>query len=286
MTWTWEWDETLYAGSAAHYGAGRMPYPPQLADALRAHLGLDGTGRLLDVGCGPGSLTLLLAPLFAEAVGVDADPGMIAEARRRSAAADWRHLRAEQLPAGLGTFRVVTFAQSFHWMDQPLVADRVRGMIAPVGAWVHVFATTHRGVDGDGVRTDRAAGTSATGDPLPHPRPPWDAIDALVTRYLGPVRRAGRTSLPGGTRAGEEDVMRAAGYAGPDRITVPRGDVVTRTAEQVVSAVHSLSYATPHLFGTDLDRFGTDLRALLRAASPDGLFSERPRDVVLVVWRP
>jgi len=57
----WEWDETLYAGSAPHYVTGRMPYPPSLADAIRDELGLDGTGRLLDVGCGPGSLTLLLA---------------------------------------------------------------------------------------------------------------------------------------------------------------------------------------------------------------------------------
>lgn len=51
----WQWDESLYAGSAAHYGVGRMPYSPSLADAIRRELGLDGTGRLLDVGCGPGS---------------------------------------------------------------------------------------------------------------------------------------------------------------------------------------------------------------------------------------
>jgi SAM-dependent methyltransferase len=269
---SWEWDETLYAGSAAHYGTGRVPYPESLAAVLRDHLGLDGTGRLLDVGCGPGSLTLLLAPLFAEAVGVDADPGMIAEVRRRSDAVRWRHLRAEELPAGLGTFRVVTFAQSFHWMDQPVVADRVRTMLEPGGAWVHVFATTHRGVDGD--------------DPLPHPRPPWDDVDALIARYLGPVRRAGRSTLPDGTPGGEEDVMRAAGYAGPDRIEVTRGDVVTRTAGEVVSAVFSLSYAAPHLFGADLGRFEADLRAVLRAAAPDGRFSERLREIGVVVWRP
>lgn len=74
----WEWDETLFAGAAAHYGTGRMPYPAGLAAALGEALGLDGTGRLLDVGCGPGSLTVPLAPVFAEAVGVDADAGMIA----------------------------------------------------------------------------------------------------------------------------------------------------------------------------------------------------------------
>ena len=66
--WEWEWDELLYAGSARHYSVGRMPYPAVLADAIRDELHLDGTGRLLDVGCGPGSLTLLLAPLFVAAV--------------------------------------------------------------------------------------------------------------------------------------------------------------------------------------------------------------------------
>src|SRR5690242_1766877 len=61
----WAWDETLYAGAARYYPAGRMPYPGALALAIQAELGLDGTGKLLDVGCGPGSLTLLLAPLAA-----------------------------------------------------------------------------------------------------------------------------------------------------------------------------------------------------------------------------
>ena len=198
----WAWDPSLYEGSAPHYAVGRMAYPAALADALRDALGLDGSGRLLDVGCGPGSLTLLLAPLVASAVGVDADAGMIAEARRSGAAGiEWRQLRAEELPADLGTFRLVTFAQSFHWMDQPQVARAVRPMIEPGGAWVHVFATTHRGAEGD--------------DALPHPRPPWDAIDALVAGYLGPVRRAGQGALPTGTRGGEEDVMRDVGYRGP-----------------------------------------------------------------------
>jgi 2-polyprenyl-3-methyl-5-hydroxy-6-metoxy-1,4-benzoquinol methylase len=192
----WQWDETLYAGSAHHYSVGRLPYPPELADAIRTALGLDGTGRLLDVGCGPGSLTLLLAPLFEAAVGVDPDRDMLTEAQRRASEVgvtnvQWRHLRAEELPADLGTFRVATFAQSYHWMDRPLVARRVRDMLAPDGAWVHVGASTHQGVPGD--------------DPLPYPRPPWPRIDELVARYLGPVRRAGQGLLPSGT-PGRRDV--------------------------------------------------------------------------------
>ena len=57
---------------------------------------------------GPGSLTLLLAPLFAEAVGVDADPDMVAEARRaRRRPSSGGSCAAEELPADLGIFRVV-----------------------------------------------------------------------------------------------------------------------------------------------------------------------------------
>jgi len=103
----WVWDETLYAGAAAYYATGRMPYPPQIAEALRRALELDGRGRLLDVGCGPGSLTVLLAPLFDQAVGVDADADMIAAAEAEAARAGignagWRQLRLSTFRPGSG----------------------------------------------------------------------------------------------------------------------------------------------------------------------------------------
>ncbi|MCG5440308.1 class I SAM-dependent methyltransferase [Micromonospora foliorum] len=273
----WEWDETLYAGSARHYRVGRMPYPTGLAEAIGTALDLDGTGRLLDVGCGPGSVTLLLAPLFESAVGLDADRDMLVEAQRRADEAgatnvEWRHLRAEALPADLGTFRVVTFAQSFHWMDRPLVVGRVRDMLTPDGAWVHVGANTHQGVTGD--------------DPLPYPRPPWQQIDELVASYLGPARRAGQGLLPTGTPSGEGEIMRAAGFTGPTRITVEQGMVVERTVNEVTSAVFSLSSAAPHLFADRLPDFEADLRQLLTTAARNGRFAERRRDIDVAIWRP
>lgn len=254
-----------------------MPYPLGVADAIRGELGLDGRGRLLDLGCGPGSLTLLLAPMFEAAVGVDADHDMIVEASRHADEANatnirWRRLRAEEMPADLGTFRVVTFAQSFHWMDQALVARRVRDMLEPNGAWVHVKATTHRGVPGE--------------DPLPHPCPPWDRIDELVSGYLGPVRRAGQGVLPTGTRTGEEEIMKQAGFTGPTRIEIGGDQIVNRGVEDIISAVFSLSGSAPHLFAAELPAFETDLRRLLVSASDDGRFSERTRGIDVVVWRP
>lgn len=269
------WDETLFSGSAAYYPQGRMAYPPELPAALREELSLDGRGRLLDVGCGPGSLTLLLAPLFEHVVGVDADAEMLAEAQRQAESrgvenADWVRLRAEELPAGLGSFRVATFAQSFHWMQRELVAAAVREMLEPGGAWVHVRATTHRG---------------GGGDRLPEPEPPHEAIAELVKSYLGPVRRAGRGTLPHGTPSGEEEVMVAAGFDNPTRLEVGGGRVVERSEDDLVASVYSRSLSAPHLFGDRRTQFESELRGLLRRSSPHRRFCEVTREIELVVWR-
>jgi SAM-dependent methyltransferase len=80
------WDPTTYDGTAVHYRYGRPAYSPVLEALLAEELGLDGSGRLLDAGCGPGILTVRLARLFEEAVGLDPDPEMIAEGRRAARA--------------------------------------------------------------------------------------------------------------------------------------------------------------------------------------------------------
>lgn len=245
----------LYEGAAEHYARGRRDYPANLGATIREALGLDGTGRLLDVGCGPGKLTTVLAPYFAAAVGVDAEPGMIDFARRAYPDISWHCLAAEELPAGLGAFKAVTFAQSFHWMDQPVVAAQVKGMIEPGGHWVHVAAQTHAGDTGN---------------------VPWDSIKELVHEHLGD------THLPGATKSGEADVLRAAGYRGPQRITLPWGEVVTRPVDEVVSAVFSLSWAAPRLFGDRLAAFERELRALLGA----GPFQEQMYEMEVVIWSP
>lgn len=271
----WTWDPSLYSGSARFYAAGRVAYPAEIVDVLVAALELDGSGRLLDVGCGPGSLTLLLAPCFEEVIGVDADPDMLSEAARLAEAngvrnAYWRQLRAEELPADLPQVRVVSFAQSFHWMDRHRVAGAAGGMLAPGGAVVHVHATTHEGVDTDAR--------------LAYPRPPREQIAQLVQRYLGSRRRAGQGVLTPGTAEPEDVIYRAAGLAGPQRFEIP-GRVVERTTDEVVASVYSLSSAAPHLFAGRLEEFDTELRGLLARTAAAGRFSEQMRSIAIDIWR-
>jgi hypothetical protein len=45
-------DPQAFEGTAEYYVVGRPPYSAQLADTVARELSLDGTGQLLDVGCG------------------------------------------------------------------------------------------------------------------------------------------------------------------------------------------------------------------------------------------
>ncbi|MFE5243445.1 MULTISPECIES: class I SAM-dependent methyltransferase [unclassified Streptomyces] len=271
----WQWDDSLFSGTAAYYRRGRLPYAPGLADALAGALPPDGRGRLIDVGCGPGVLALELAHLFDDVVGVDPDPGMLTEAARTADLAGlagtthWVRARAEELPAGLGVFDVAVFGQSFHWMDQELVAGTFRQMLRPGGSLVHIsdLKSEVRPVEG-----------------LPYPAVPYAAIDETIRHFLGPVRRAGRGVLPQGTRGGEAAVLTGAGFTGPRRLVVPAGQALERTHDDVVAYVFSLSSSAPHLFGARQDAFEEDLRRLLREASPRGLFSERAPATEVFVW--
>jgi hypothetical protein len=56
--------------------------------------------------------------------------------------------------------------------------------------------------------------------------------------------------------------------------------------DDIVSAVFSLSSSAPRLFAADLSTFEADLRRLLLQTSDGGRFSERTRELAVVVWRP
>ena len=277
---TWSWDESLFAGAAGYYEQGRLPYAPGLADAFVRALALDGQGRLLDAGCGPGTVTLRLAPLFESVVGLDPDAQMLARAsksaqRQGIGNATWVRQRAEALPAGLGRFRVVTFAASFHWMDRPRVAAAVATMLDPGGAAVQVDAPAYRPEE---LAADFRRGT------LPFPPPPDAELDQLRRRYLGDDRRAGQ-GIRNTSPSGEDEVFRGAGFCPAQTRTVPDQRAVQQTADDIVARVFSVSSTAPHLFGDRRDDFEADLREILAEASPSGRFSVRLPDNILRIWR-
>jgi ubiquinone/menaquinone biosynthesis C-methylase UbiE len=277
---TWSWDESLFAGAAGYYEQGRLPYAPGLAGVFARTLSLNGRGRLLDVGCGPGKVTLQLAPLFEAAVGLDPDQEMLAcafqaAARQGVGNVSWVRKRAEDLPADLGSFRAVTFAASFHWMERPRVASAVARMLDPGGAVVQV--------DAPGYRADELAAEARQGS-LPFPPPPDEALDQLRRQYLGNDRRAGR-GIRNTSPSGEDQVFQNTGFLPAQTVIVPDQRAIERSADDVVARVFSSSSTAPHLLGDRRPHFEADMRNILAQASPAGRFSVRLPDNILRIWR-
>ena len=269
------YDPTIYLGSAAHYRYGRPAYSPELEAVLTREAGLDGNGRLLDAGCGPGVLTVRLAHLFGQVVGLDPDAAMLAEGCRaagehRVVNITWVQGLAEDLPAvAPGPYRLVTFGQSFHWTDEQRVAETVYDMLEPGGALALIAHT----VDGRPRPPDPGV------PPIPH-----DEIKALVRKYLGSNRRAGQGTAPPRSHR-FEDVLVRTRFGAPQQIFVPGIPDLLRDSESVLSGYFSLSSAAPHLFGDRLDDFSGDVRALLASRSADGLFWDWPGDTEVVLAR-
>jgi SAM-dependent methyltransferase len=269
------YDPTIYEGAAVHYRPGRPPYSPQLEAVLTDELGLDGSGRLLDGGCGPGILTVRLAPLFDEAVGLDPDPAMLEEGRRVAAALAiqnirWVQARAEDLPdAAPGPYRLATFGQSFHWTDEPRVAELVYDVLEPGGALAMIVHT----VEG------------RPRPPSPGPPPiPYVEIRQFVEKYLGSTRRAGLGFGPSRSHR-FEDILARSRFGEPEILFAPGVPDLVRDSESVLSGYFSLSSSAPHLYGDHADEFAADVRQLLRERSPEGVFWDWPGDTAIVLAR-
>jgi len=269
------YDPTIYLGSAAHYRHGRPAYSPQLEAVLTQEASLDGNGRLLDVGCGPGVLTVRLAHLFGQAVGLDPDAGMLAEGRRAAGEQKVMNIRwvqglAEDLPAAApGPYRLVTFGQSFHWTDEQRVAEAVYDMLEPGGTLALIVHTV-------------------TGRPRPPgpgvPAIPHCEIKAVVEKYLGSARRAGQGTAPERTYR-FEDVLARTRFGVPRQLFVPGIPDLLRDSESVLSGYLSLSSSAPHLYGDRLDDFAAEVRALLANHSAEGIFWDWPGDTEVVLAR-
>lgn len=121
-----------FAGGGADYARYRPTYPPELAAALA---GLVPAGTLaLDVGCGSGQLSRLLAETGLEVLGVDASAQQLAHAERRPGL---RFVagRAGALPVGAGVAHLVVAAQAAHWFELARFWPEVR-RVAVAGAAV------------------------------------------------------------------------------------------------------------------------------------------------------
>jgi len=268
-------DPQAFEGTAEYYEIGRPPYSEYLADTMASELSLDGTGQMLDVGCGPGVLVLPLARLFDHVTGLDPERGMLQAAQRRCQQAGVTNVRWVQGVAddiatlNLGSWRVVTFGQSFHRVRRLEVAEAVYDQLVPGGSLVLI---SHSVDDG----RPRPANPG-------YPEIPHAAVRKLVLNYLGDSTRHYLATWNEGQPARFEDTLSQTRFGGSRTIYAPGRPDLVRDIDTVVANCFSLSYAAPRWFGDRRADFEADLRHLLLEYSPNGLFWDWPGDTELVI---
>lgn len=137
----------VFGEDAELYDRARPAYPATLVDDLITLVG--PAAHTLDVGCGTGKATRLLAARGTTGVGVEAHPAMAAVARRSLAEhPGWRvdvaGFEDWEPDAGDVPFDLVTCAQAWHWLDRDVRLHKAHGLLRP-GGWLALFWNTHPG---------------------------------------------------------------------------------------------------------------------------------------------
>jgi ubiquinone/menaquinone biosynthesis C-methylase UbiE len=140
--------DTVYQLGPARY------YQPAYAH-IAATIGLE-SGSFLDVGCGPGWLSLHVAAgkLDIDAIGIDTSLGMVEAARRNKGGRlniTIREMDAADIKFPEATFDVAAAVQSaHHWSDTPAILGEIYRVLKPGGRFFLYEADRERTVVPEG----------------------------------------------------------------------------------------------------------------------------------------
>jgi SAM-dependent methyltransferase len=232
-----------FASTVAYYESARPPYGAAFFAAVAKQLGFDPSQRLLDVGAGPGILSIGFAPYCREVVGVDPEPGMVEAARvgakRARVAVRFIEGRFEDVAPKLGAFDIVTIGRAIHWLDPEPAREALERALAPHGRVLVCGATSAK----DG-------------------RNPWlETFNAVRDRWKGdrPAR--------------DHDTFLANGqftWTGTVRVEATYTIPVERLAERVLS----MSTSSSERLGDEVPLMKSAMREKLAPFAADGMIED------------
>ncbi|MCX5009148.1 class I SAM-dependent methyltransferase [Streptomyces sp. NBC_00638] len=268
-------NEAVYANPAEIFASCGKPYvtfrrrhDPTVVDYL-THLA-PTPARVLDLGCGPGTLALDLAESGMRITAVDASQEMLNEgrtwAKRRgvSHAIEWRCADAATLGQvdRLGTFDGAVIADAFHWLDRPRVLRALDTVVRP-GGFVAVV-----------------------GYRAPQTQREWwhPLLVKLREKHLGAADLAGPSTPYIRPEVGHEAMVRASPF---NRVSVLRADYRrVYTLDELVGLQRTFAYSSSATLGERQEAFEADVRSTLSVLQPNGLFAATLQAAVIVGRRP
>lgn len=250
----------LFKGTAWYYARYRHQYPPEFFNIVAHKFNLDGTGRLLDLGCGTGQLAIPFSSYFEEVIGLDPEPEMLEQAALATQTAGATNLRwleggsadLTDLQLNLGIFRLVTMGNSFHWMDQTANLAKLNEMVEPGGGLVIA------GIRAGGSFIEATEGWQA-------------AVGAVLKKWQGESRRAGSSTYQRPTERFEQILARSP-FSQVERFEI--NDTRILTIAEVIGLLYSTSYASKAVLGDKQAGFEKEVCETLRQLDPTGNFTE------------
>src|SRR5882757_8222679 len=115
-----------FQSAAAHYSAGRAPYPVALIARTAELLELGRHDRIMDLGCGPAQLAVAFAPVVGQVLARQAVHG--------APNVEVIQASSEDLGPRLGSFHAVMIGRAFHWMVRQETLRRFESLLQPDGA--------------------------------------------------------------------------------------------------------------------------------------------------------
>ena len=257
--------ERRFKSTVPFYVRYRTRYPEALVREVAESVRLDGTSRVLDLGCGPGFLAIGFTPLAGEVLGVDPEPLMLeaarAEALEAGVAVTFLEGSSETLGPQLGRFRLVTMGRSFHWMDRLRTLAILDTLIEPEGA----VALFHD-------QRPEAPENAWKGA--------WERVRDAWSDDPGSHRRR---QLRGG-EGDHEAVLRQSAFSDVRRLT--RRSVRRTTIEEIIGRTFSMSGTSPERVGERRPELEAELRLALEPFMQDGALTELIEAEALLARRP
>ncbi len=259
-----DYPDDLFKSTASYYAHYRPSYPDASFAFIRQQLRLDGTGTLLDLGCGTGQLLIPLSNDFQKVVGIDPEPEMLDYAMKEIKKQSIQNALLVkgssrtllQTCRDFDLFRAVTIGRAFYWMDQRQTLADLDSVTRPDGAVVIVN-------DGLGDKAEKKD---------------WQiVVDTVKKKYLGERRRAGSVYFQS-SETKFEDSFHLSAF----------NQIVEKTfsyqiywnVDTILGYLYSTSYASPQVLGAKQVSFEAELRGKLHDLNPDDDFIE---DVTLSV---
>lgn len=254
-----------FSSTIPYYVTGRPAYAHSLLERLARETGLGPGSRVLDLGCGPGSLTLPLSRLCGTMIGIDPDRSMI-EAARASAQSlglsiDFRVGSSFDLGDDLAPLDLVTIGRAFHWMDREETLKRLDRLVAPSGAVALVNTELH-----------------SLGDNR------WHAVFEEIRKAHGRFDAFYRLRKSDDWESHVSVLLRSP-FA--DIVRISTFEERATDIEEIVARAFSFSANSRSALGEDGSAaYEKDVRARLMALEPTGQFPEIIETVAIIARRP